>query len=184
MGSEMCIRDRATNAPRGSGRERHFSSMLWRQRRLERFLSSILHFRGGAESSSGAFRGFGADSSGTCRAFCGSWARSSVHFEPGSSGHFASQLRLRARLEQPFRTSCGSGPGSSRHFEPTAAPGQARCRKHRQVRCFRARPSRVRPKPRKRVRNPKTEGNFKNRYNRMIHSLSFMLHGRLMAHGQ
>ena len=96
----------------------------------------------------------------TSRASCGAGL--------GSSGHFASQLRLRARLERPFRAICGSGPGSTGHFEPFAAPGQARCRKRQQVRCFRARPSRVRPKPRKRVRNPRTEGNFSNRYNRIF----------------
>ena len=128
---ERPSRTQATNAPRGSGRERHFSSMLWRQRRPERseqiravHLSSILRLRGTLE------RPF--------RASCGAG--------PGSSGHFASQLRLWARLEWPFRASCGSGPGSSSHFEQFVAPGQAQRRKRRQVPCFRARPSRVRPK--------------------------------------
>ena len=105
------------------------ASMLWRQSRLERFPSSILHFRGGSKVTSRAFRGSGADSSGTCRAFCGSGARSSSYFEPAaarSSGHFASQLWLRARLERRFRANCRSRPGSSDHFEPAAAPGQAR----------------------------------------------------------
>ena len=139
---ERPFRTQATNAPRGSGRERHFSSMLWRQRRLERLLSSILHFRSGAAGTSRAFRGSGADSSGTCRAFCGSGARSSAHLEPAaalgqaraaisraSCGSrparavfssplvqarvaISSQLRLRARLERPFRAMCGSGPGA------------------------------------------------------------------------
>ena len=101
--------------------EGHQSSISRFRSRFERHLSSILRLQGTLE------RPF--------RASCGAG--------PGSSGHFASQLRLRARLERPFRASCGSGPGSSGHFEPTAAPGQARCRKRRQVRCFRARPSRA-----------------------------------------
>ena len=116
------LRTRATNAPHGNGRERHFSSMLWRQRRLP---SSILHFHGGSEGTSRAFRGSGADSSGTCRAFCGSGARSSVHFEPA-----AALGQARAAIS---RASCGSGPGSSGHFEPAAAPGQARAAISRQL---------------------------------------------------
>ena len=117
---ERPFRTQATNAPRGSGRERHFSSMLWRQRRLERLPSSILHFCGGVEGTSRAFRVSGADSSGTSQAFCGSGARS-LPFRD----HFASQLRLRARLYRQFRASCGSRPGSTDHFEPAAAPGHA-----------------------------------------------------------
>ena len=65
------------------------------------------------------------------RASCGSRA--------GSSGHFASQRRLWARLERPFRDTCGFGSDSTGHFEPCAAPGQARGRKCRQGRFFRAR---------------------------------------------
>ena len=66
---ERPFRTQATNAPRGSGRERHFSNMLWRQSRLERLPSSILHFRGGSKGTSRAFHSSGADSSGTCRTF-------------------------------------------------------------------------------------------------------------------
>ena len=150
---ERPFRTQATNAPRGSGRERHFSSMLWRQRRLERLPSSILHFRGGAEGTSRAFRGSGTDSSGTCRAFFGSGARSGVHFEPA-----AGLGQARAAIS---RASCGSGPGSSGHFEPAAAPGQARAAISSQQRLrarldvanvgrcgvFEPGPSRVRPEP-------------------------------------
>ena len=124
--SERPFRTQATNAPRGSGCERHFSSMLWRQRRLERLPSSILHFRGGAEGTSRAFRGSGTDSSGTCRAFFGSGARSGVHFEPA-----AGLGQARAAIS---RASCGSGPGSSGHFEPAAAAGQARAAVSSQLR--------------------------------------------------
>ena len=115
---ERPFRTQATNAPRGSGGERHFSSMLWRQSRFERFSSNILHFCGGSKGTSRAFRGSRADSSGTCRAFCGSGARQSSHFEPA-----VALGQARAAIS---RASCGSRPGSSGHFEPAAAPGQAR----------------------------------------------------------
>ena len=115
---ERPFRTQATNAPRGSGRERHCSSMLWRQSRLERLPSSILHFRGGSKGTSRAFRRSGADSNGTCRAFCGSGARSSGHLEPA-----VALGQARAAMS---RASCGSGPGASGHFEAVAAPGQAR----------------------------------------------------------
>ena len=61
--------------------------------------------------------------------------------DPGQArAAMSSQLRLQAKIERPFRASCGSGPGSTDHFEPPAFPGQARSRKPRQVRRFRARP--------------------------------------------
>ena len=144
---ERPFRTQATNTLRGCGRERHFSSMLWRQKRLGRLPSSILHVRSGSKRTSRAFRGSGADSSGTCRAFCGPRARSSRYFEPavalsqaraaisrascgsgpGSSGHFASQLRRQAKLERPFRASCSSGPGSTDHFERLDVANVGRC---------------------------------------------------------
>ena len=111
-------RTQATNAPRSSGREWHFLSMMWRQRRLERLPPSILHLRGGLEGTRRAFRGSRADSSSTCRAFCGSGARSSVHSEPATAPGQA-----RAAIS---RASCGARPGSGGHFEPAAVPGQAR----------------------------------------------------------
>ena len=164
---------RAAISNASNERERHFSSMLWRQSRLERFRSSILHFRGGSKGTSWAFRRSGADSNGTCRAFCGSGARSSGHFEPA-----AALGQARAAIS---RASCGSGPGSSGHFEPAAAPGQARAAISSQLR-LRARlevgnlgrcgvfEARQATKPRKtqeRVQNPKppnAETNFKNKY--------------------
>ena len=117
---ERPFRTQATNAPRGSGRERRFSSISWRQSRLERLPSSILYFHGGSEGTSRAFRGSGADSSGTCRAVCGSGARSSGYFEPAAAAAALGQARAAIS-----RASCGSGPGSSGHFEPAAALGQA-----------------------------------------------------------
>ena len=89
------------------------------QSRLERIPSSILHFRGGSKGTSQAFRSSGTDSIATCRAFCGSRARSSCHFEPAAALGQARAAMSRAR--------CGSRPGSRSHFEPAAAaPGQAR----------------------------------------------------------
>ena len=99
--SERPFRTQATNAPRGSGRERHFSSMLWGQRRLERLPSSILHFRGGAEGTSRAFRGSGADSNGNCQAFCGSREGSSGHFEPAAALGQARAAISRASCAKP-----------------------------------------------------------------------------------
>ena len=49
----------------------------------------------------------------------------------------------RGHFERPFRASRDSGPSSTGQFEPCGALGQARSRKCRQVRCSRARPSRV-----------------------------------------
>ena len=98
----------------------HQSSISRFRSRFERHLSSILRLR--------------ATLKRLFRASCGAG--------PGSSGHFASELRLqaklerpirgqarmaisthlrlRARLERPFRASCGSmcgsGQGSRRHF--------------------------------------------------------------------
>ena len=177
---------RAAISNASNERERHFSSMLWRQSRLERFRSSILHFRGGSKGTSWAFRRSGADSNGTCRAFCGSRAGSSGHYEPTAAlgqswTAFSSQLRLRANLARPFRTSCGFRPGSSGHFEPAAAPGQARPAFSSQLRLrarlevgnlgrcdvFEARQATKPRKPQERVQNPKppnAETNFKNKY--------------------
>ena len=113
--SERPFRTQATNAPRGNGRERHFSSMLWRQSKLERFLSSILHFRGGSKGISRAFCGSRADSSGTCPALFSFGARSSGHFEPA--------VALDQARAPIARANCCSGPSSSGHFEPSTASG-------------------------------------------------------------
>ena len=60
-------------------------------------------------------------------------------------------------LERPFRAPQRSRAGSSGHFERPSGAERARCRKRRQVRCFRARPSRVRPE-----KPPKSEATNAN----------------------
>ena len=109
---ERPFRTQATNAPRGSGRERHFSSMLWRQRRLERFPSSILHFSGGSKGTAVPEQ-----------------IRAALVEHSAAPGHaraaISSQLQRWAKLVRPFR-------------EPAAAPGQARAAISSQLR-FRAR---------------------------------------------
>ena len=126
---ERPFRTQATNAPRSSGRERQFSSMLWRQSKLERLPSSILRWLEGHQSSISRFRSRFEQHLSSILRLRGTLERpfrASCGAGPGSSGHFASQLRLRARLERPFR-------------EPAAAPGQARAAISSQLQ-LRARP--------------------------------------------
>ena len=58
----------------------------------------------------------------------------------GSSSHFERPVEP-SGLERPFRAPQRSRAGSSGHFERPSGAERARCRKRRQVRCFRARPS-------------------------------------------
>ena len=101
---ERPFRAQETNAPHGCGLERHFSSMLRLQDRLERPPSSVLWLQGRFERHPSSILRFRGGSRGARRAFCGSRA--------GSRG--------------TRRVFCGSGAGSSGRFEPSAAPGRAR----------------------------------------------------------
>ena len=97
---DTSFRAQETNAPHGCGLERHFlsllwlwgrleqhfSSFLWLRSRLERHFSSTLRLRGRLEHhflSILRLRARGLSS--TFRAFCGSGASSSGHFEPAAA---------------------------------------------------------------------------------------------------
>jgi len=112
---ERPFRTQETNAPHGCGLEWHFSSMLLLQGRPRTSRVSQ------GEPSCQRACGCGPGLSSTFRAFCGSGASLSGHFEPAAAlaqaqaaisnhlwlrsklkRHFSSILRLRGRLEQHF----------------------------------------------------------------------------------
>ena len=75
--------------------EHHFPSILWLRSKLERHFSSMLRLRGKLEQHSSL--------SNTFRAFCGSGASSSGHFEPAAApgqarAAISSHLRARGRF--------------------------------------------------------------------------------------